>query len=154
MTKAFLLALTLLFAGVANAQSFKSAQEVLVFSRTCTITSAAAATAVHCLPDSDVPFGRKAYITNWIGKVNGGTLWATTTSCSIQDTASSPVSQIQIPVAALAANAVLGPHTENLVLGTGVSLGLGATAAKGLDLKCNANGTGSDLVITVSGVYK
>lgn len=139
---------------VANAQVFRSVYDRDVFQRTCTITSAAGGTAVHCLAAADIPTGKKAYLTNWLAKVNGGTLWGTVTSCSIQDSAASPVSLVQIPVADLAANAVLGPHSANLVLGSAYSLGTGATLQKGLDIKCNATGTGSDLVVTVSGVIK
>ncbi len=150
-----LLALALITtATTANAQVFSTVYDRDVFQRTCTITSAAAATAVPCLADVSIPTGKKAYLTNFLMKVNGATAWATTATCSIQDNASSPLSFVQVPVAALTANAVVGPHTANLVLGNAYALGTGSTVKKGLSVKCDAVGTGSDLVVTVSGVIK
>lgn len=152
--KTILVILALVMSSLAQAQSFTSVYHMQSFQRTCTITSAAANVAIPCLSASDVPAGKTAYLTNFLGKVNGATLWATVASCSIKDTAGAPVSLVQIPVADLTANAVVGPYSANLVLGTGYSLGLGATAGKGLSVVCNAAGTGSDLVVTVSGVFK
>lgn len=124
------------------------------FSRTCTITSAAAATAVHCLAAADVPGGLKAYPVGFIANVNGGTGWGTTANCFLKDTAGSPVTIATVAVAALTSNAVVGPFSSNVTLGSPMKLGTGATASKGIDVVCNANGTGSDLVVTVFGVIK
>lgn len=124
------------------------------FEKTCTITSAAAATAVHCVADSFVPSSGTVYLTGFIGTVNGGTLWATTATCTIQDTSASPVVLETMAVAALTANAVVGPFTANVTMGSAMKLGTGATLGKGLDIKCNANGTGSNLVVTVFGIIK
>lgn len=125
------------------------------FSRTCTLTSAAGATAVHCLAAADVPSGAKAYLTGMIAKVNGSTAYGTIANCYVKDTASSPVTMVTMAAAGLTANAVLTlGSASNVTLADPVALGTGATAAKGLDIVCNATGTGSDLVVTVVGVLK
>jgi len=124
------------------------------FQRACTITSAAAGTAVHCLADADIPSGKKVYLTGFFALVNGGTLWATTATCAIQDTNGTPVNFVTIPVADLTANATVGPWTALVTFGAAFGAGTGGTTAKGLDIKCNANGTGSDLIVTVSGIIK
>lgn len=121
------------------------------FARTCSITSAAGGTAVHCLLAGDVGTSQSAFITAFHGLVNGSTAWATTTSCSIQDTNGTPVSFASIAVAAMTANAYIVPSTSGVTLGTAFSTGTGGTAAAGIDLKCNANGTGSTFVVTIEG---
>ncbi len=126
----------------------------VAFVRSCTITSAAAATAIHCLVDADIGSGKKAYVTYWHAKVNGATLWATTATCSIQDTNGTPVSFVDIGVAALTGNAFVQAATVGVTLNSPFSLGTGGTASKGLDIACNANGTGSDLVVTIAGFMK
>lgn len=124
------------------------------FHRNCTITSAAAATAVHCLAAADVPAGKSAYLNTWRGYVNGSTVWATTATCDIQDTNGSPVSFISIAVAAMTANAFLNDSSANVTKNAAYRIDSGGTAAKGIDIKCNANGTGSDFVVTIDGVIK
>jgi hypothetical protein len=119
------------------------------FKKTVTITSAAAATAVPILADSEVPAGKKVYVTGFIGKVNGATVWATTATVAVQDTAA--VAGITCAVAAMTANALLGLNTANVTVAAPVSTGVGFTAAKGISLKGDANGTGSDFVVTVTG---
>ncbi len=94
------------------------------------------------------------YITGFHAKVNGATLWATTATVKIQDTNSSAVDFVTMAVAALTANAFVGPTTTNVTAEPAFSLGTGGTAAKGLQIKGNANGTGSNLVVTVTGFIK
>ncbi len=124
------------------------------FQRSCTITSAAAATAVHCLAASDVPSNGKVYVSGFFAKINGATPWATTATCALQDTAASPVAVATIAVAAMTNAAFITPVTSNVTLATTYSLGTGVTQAKGLDIKCNAVGTGSDMVVTVYGTIR
>ena len=122
------------------------------FKATATLTSAAAATAVTLLADAAVPTGKKVYIAKAYANVNGSTAWGTTATVAIQDTNSSPVAGITYAVAGLTANATLQESSaSNVTLGTAVSQGAGFTAAKGLVVKGNANGTGSDLIVTVYG---
>jgi len=113
-----------------------------------TITSAAAATAVSLIPDSMVGAGEKCYLMDFIGRVNGTTVWATTSTVKIQDTNSSAVDFVTAAVAALTSQARIYPGTANVTSEDAYSLGTGGTAGKGLQLKGNANGTGSDLVIS------
>ncbi len=127
--------------------------EVILFSRTVTLTSAAAATAVSIIADSEVPAGFTPYILNFRAQVNGGTPWATTATVKIQDTAGTPVDFVTFAVAGLTANAYLVDNTANVTLGTAYSLNTGGTAGKGLRVVGNANGTGSNLVVTVVGIY-
>ncbi len=122
------------------------------FTRTCQIASASAATAVHCLTDADVGAGKTAYLTSFQAKVNGGTLWATTATCALQDT--SAVAFVTWAVAGMGANALLFPGSANSTYADPYILGVGGTATKGIDLKCNANGTGSTFVVTITGVIK
>lgn len=119
-----------------------------------TITSAAAATAVVLLPEASVPAGKKVYVTGFSAKVNGATLWGTTATVKIQDTNGTPVDFATLAVAGLTANAFLGPYTANVTAEAAFSTFTGGTAAKGLQLKGNANGTGSPLVVTVTGIIK
>jgi len=122
------------------------------FSRTCTITSAAAATPVNCLSDGSVPATKKAYLLGWHAKVSGATNWATTATCTLRDT--SAVSFVVMAVAALTGNAFVGDHSANITQSSAYALNSGGTADKGLEIVCSANGTGSDLVVTIYGVIK
>ncbi len=124
------------------------------FFRTATITSAAAATPVSLLSDLVVPDGKKVYLEGFIAKVNGATLWATTANVKIQDTNGTPVDFVTMLVAALTGNATVVPGTANVTLENAYALGTGGTLSKGLQLLGNANGTGSDLVVSVWGVIK
>lgn len=124
------------------------------FVATATITSAAAATAVTLVPDTAVPAGKKVYVTGFHAKVNGATEWATTATVKIQDSNGTPVEFATMAVAALTANALVFPATANITPAAAFTLGTGGTAAKGLVLKGDANGTGSDLVVTVTGFIK
>jgi hypothetical protein len=124
------------------------------FCKTATITSAAAATAVSLLADSEVPTGKKCYVTGFIGRVNGTTVWATTATVKIQDTNSSAVDFVTMAVAALTSQARVYPGTANVTTENAMANGTGGTASKGLQLKGDANGTGSDLIVTVTGFFK
>lgn len=119
------------------------------FRVTGTLTSAAAATPITLLADAAVGVGKKVYVQNVLAKVNGGTLWATTATVVVQDSAA--VAGVTYAVAGLTANALLLLNTANVTVANPVALGTGFTAAKGLQLVGNANGTGSDLVVTVTG---
>jgi hypothetical protein len=143
---------TLAFAGTPTLNGGKASD--VPFVRTCTLTSAAAVTPIHCLAAADVGAAQKAYVTYWHLKVNGSTAWATTATCTIQDTAGSPVVFETLAVAAMTANAFVQAATANVTHSAAFSLGTGGTAAKGLDVVCNANGTGSDAVFTISGFMK
>jgi len=119
------------------------------FRKTVTITSAAAATSVPILTDAQVGPGKKVYINQAIGNVNGSTGWATTATVAIQDT--SAVAGITYAVAGMTSNATLFPNTANVTLAAPVSQGAGFTAGKGISLKGDANGTGSNFVVTATG---
>lgn len=119
------------------------------FIRSCTLTSAAASTPVTCLADASVPTGQKAYVAAWRAKVNGVTAWGTVATCTLRDSAS--VAFVTLPVASLTGNAFLNDNTSMITRADAYALNLGGTAAKGLEVVCDANGSGSDLVWTISG---
>lgn len=127
-------------------------QSGAVFYRTCTITSAAAATPVNCLADADVPASMAAFVTHWHAKVNGATLWAVTTSCVIEDTSGNDFATMA--VTALTGNAFIVAGTLNTTAATRFALGTGGAVDKGIQISCDQNGTGSDLVVTIAGVIK
>ncbi len=121
------------------------------FKKTAKLTSAAAATPVHLLTDAEVGSGKKAYVSKIYFSVDGDVNWATTTKVTLQDTASSPVVGATVAVAGLTANAMIDEGNTNVTLAAPIADGAGFTAAKGLDIVGNANGTGSDLIVTVFG---
>jgi hypothetical protein len=121
------------------------------FSRTVTITSAAAATPVSILADGDVGTGRKVYVHQIIAVVGGGVAWATTANVKVQDTNSSPVDFFTMLVAALTANANISFASANTTMNAATIGMTGGTAGKGLQVVGNANGTGSTLTVTVRG---
>lgn len=125
---------------------------VYPFNVVATITSAAAATPVSLLADGAVPAGKKVYLQGFVGHVNGGTNWATTATVKIQDTNGTPVDFVTMAVAALTGNAIVYPGTANITSESAFADGTGGTAAKGLQLVGNANGTGSDLIVRAWGV--
>lgn len=125
-----------------------------LFTRTCTITSAAAATPINCLSNADVPSTKRAYVMGWRAKVNGATAWATTTQCWIQDTAGAANYFVTMPVAALTANAFVADHSAGVTQQAAYSLNQGTALDLGIEIACDANGTGSNLVVTVHGVIK
>lgn len=124
--------------------------------RTVTITSAAAITPVIFITDAEVVAagmtGAKAYLMSFVSKVNGVTAWATTATVKLQDT--SAVDFVTVAVAAMTGNAVIFPQTANVTSENAYALGSGGTASKGMQLKGDANGTGSDYTVTVSILYK
>lgn len=124
------------------------------FVRTCTITSAAAATPITCLADASVPSGKKAYLAGWHAKVSGATAWATTASCAVKDTSGAATPFVTLAVAALTGNAFVADHSSSVTQEASYARNLGTAAGKGLVIVCDANGTGSDLVVTVYGVVK
>lgn len=119
------------------------------FFKTCTLTSAAAATPVVCLSAADVPSSLSAKLAKWSAYVNGGTGWGTTTSCVIEDTAGNDL--VSIAVAALTSNTFVADHSANVTQAARYRLGTGGATDAGLQVSCNANGTGSDIVFTLSG---
>ena len=121
------------------------------FKKTVTLTSAAASTAVHILTAAEVGAGKKAYVHSMFASVNGATKWETTATVVLQDTAASPVVGATIAVAGLGANAQLMIPDTNITLAAPIADGAGFTTAKGLDIKADANGTGSDLIVTIFG---
>jgi hypothetical protein len=130
------------------------AEQVLLVRRTVTITSAAAATPISIVGDSEVPSGYTFFLTGFVARVNGTTGWGTTSTVKIQDTNASAVDFVTFAVAGLTNQARLVPGTANVTLEDAYSLGTGGTASKGLQIVGNANGTGSDFVVTVHGYYK
>jgi len=139
-------AVTSLTIGGAPAEAF--------FSRTCTLTSAAAATPVTCLSDADVPAMKSAYLMGWHAKVNGATAWATTATVSIKDTGGLAVPFVTVAVAALTGNAFVDDGSANVTQNHAYALNQGSTADKGLVVVGDANGTGSSVVLTIYGVIK
>lgn len=119
---------------------------------TATLTSAAAATAVTFFADSVVDSNKRFYLQTFVALVNGGTLWATTATVTIQDSAA--VAGVTFAVAGLTANAILFPGTANITYGSAYSQGTGFTLGKGMQIVGNANGTGSNLVVTITGIIK
>lgn len=126
-----------------------AAQSGASFFKTCTITSAAAATPVVCLAAADVPASLSAKLATWHAYVNGGTGWSTTATCVIEDTAGNDL--VTIAVAALTSNTFLDDGSANVTKEARYRLGTGGAADAGLQVSCDANGTGSDLVFVLSG---
>lgn len=121
------------------------------FKKTAKLTSAAAATPVHLLTDAEVGAGKKVYASKVFMSVDGAVNWGTTATVTLQDTAASPVVGLTAAVAGLTANAMIDEGDTNVTLAAPIADGAGFTAAKGLDIAGNANGTGSDLIVTVFG---
>ena len=123
---------------------------------TGTLTSAAAATPVVIIPEAQVGSGRKVYLWGYVSKVDGATNWATTANIKIQDTNGTAVDFVTITVNAATTNGnvetVVG--MANVAMEDAFSEASGGTAGKGLQIVGNANGTGSDLKITVWGIIK
>lgn len=125
-----------------------------LFTKTCQITSAAAATAVPCLLASTVTGELTPYLTDFIVSVSGATPWATTANCFIKDSSASPSTIVTIAVSALTANATVLRSTAGVTLGASLLAGTGAVKGNGLQLVCDANGTGSTLNVTLVGALK
>jgi hypothetical protein len=123
------------------------------FVRTVQLTSAAAATAVNIVADTEVPVGYKIYLDDVVTKVGGGTNWATTATVKVQDTNGTPVDFVTYAVAALTGNAFVALPTANVTVENALCLQTGGTVNKGLQVVGNANGTGSTLTVTVYGRF-
>jgi len=123
--------------------------------KTVTLTSAAAATPVEVFSAAQIGSTRAFYPLGFLIRVNGATGWGTTANVKIQDTNGTPVDFATILVALLTNAARVGcdPKT-NLTIEDAWSLGTGGTVGKGVQVVGNANGTGSDLKITVWGIVK
>lgn len=119
------------------------------FKKTATLTSAAAATPVHVLTAAEVGAGKKAYVSQVFFSVDGGTNWGTTATISVQDTAASPVVGCTVATSALTGNAMV--QLSDATLLAPIADGAGFTTAKGIDIVGDANGTGSNLLVTVFG---
>ena len=137
---------------VADLETIVTANAALggrFFKKTATLSSAAAATPVHVLTDAEVGAGKKAYVSQVFFSVDGGTNWATTATISLRDTAGSPVVGCTVATSALTGNAMV--QLADATLLAPIADGVGFTTAKGLDIVGNANGTGSNLLVTVFG---
>lgn len=127
---------------------------VVPFVRTAQLTAAAAATPVEVLAAADVGAGRKAFVTGMLLNVGGATAWsdATGTVVALQDTADTPVNLLSAAKAQLTANANLGLLSTGVTLGAPILTGVGATAAKGIDIVADDDFTaGSTINVTVFG---
>ena len=131
-----------------------SALSVQPFHVTATLTSAAAATAVNLLPAASVRADKKVYVTGFTAFVNGATDWATTATVKIQDTHTTPVDFITLDATALDGNEIHHLGSDSVTVEAAVKSGTGGTADKGLQVKGDANGTGSNLIVTVWGFIK
>ena len=141
-------------AATATAAAATVVAAPIPFLVTGTLTSAAAATAVTLLADGNVPAGKKVYVTGVNAKVNGATAWATTAEIDIADSNGAPVKFFALDASDLTGNAEVRAGSVGVTAQAAFSLAQGGTAAKGLVVKGDANGTGSDLVVTVWGYIK
>lgn len=73
------------------------------------------------------------------------------TKVTLEDTNGTPVEFFEIAQSALTGNAEVRPGTSGVTSETGYLMGSGGTKGKGLQIVGTANGTGSDLVVTVQG---
>lgn len=122
------------------------------FSRSCTLSSAAAQTPVVCLSDADVGAGKVAYLTHWRVKVNGATPWVGPTGAVIKDTAGNAF--VTIPVGELLGNAFIDDAGATVVLANPYALGTGTASGKGIQVVADMSGAGSDLVLTIGGTIR
>jgi hypothetical protein len=124
-----------------------TAEAGIPFKATATLTSAAGATEVVLLADAKVGAGKKVYLHSIFASVDGATEWATATKVQVKDSAD--VVGAEFAVSGLTANASL--TIDDATLKEPISKGAGFTAAKGLEIVADANGTGSNLIVTVFG---
>lgn len=129
-----------------------SAAPEILFTRSCTLTAAAADTPVDCLADADVPASKKAYMMGWRVKVNGGSAWSPINVCTIEDTTGTDL--ITIGATTLGANAFVIDASANVTQETAYALNQGSATAKGLRVVCVSTDAGSDLVFTLFGAIK
>lgn len=135
--------------GAFTTLSVAGAPTAATFFRTCTLTSAAAATPVDCLAAADVPAALSAKLAKWHAYVNGATVWGTVATCTIEDTAGNDL--VNIAVAALTGDTFIDDGSANVTKEARYRLGTGGAVDQGLRVVCDANGTGSDLVFVLSG---
>lgn len=128
---------------------------VVPFYKTVTISPAAAGTAVEFLADTDIPSGKKVYLSGFHLK-NAGAAWSGTGTLKIKDNNSTPVDFVSIPVADLTANANLWAWKAGTTVTEedAFKLGSGGTVDKGLQIKATSNGTGGDVACTVYGIIQ
>ena len=119
------------------------------FMKKAVLTSTDAATPVHLLTDVEVGSGKKAYVSKIYFSVDGDTEWASTANVTLQDTAE--VVGATVAVAGLTADAMFDEGDTKVALAAPIADGAGFTTAKGLDIVGDADGTGSDLIVTVFG---
>lgn len=124
------------------------------FHKTVTLTSADAATAVEIISNEAVGTGRKVYLQGYLLKVDGATDWGTTATVKIQDKNAVAVDFVTLDASMLDGNEKHGPWSDSATIEDAFAEGTGGTAAKGLQVKGNANGTGSDIKLTVWGVIQ
>ena len=121
------------------------------FKKTAKLISTDAETPVHLLTDEEVGADKKAYVSKIYFSVDGDTKWETTANVTLQDTAEPPVVGATVLVASLIANAMFDEGDTDVTLAAPIADGAGFTTAKGLDIVGDADGTGSDLIVTVFG---
>lgn len=122
--------------------------------KTVTLTSAAAATPVAVFTDDEVGSVNKFYLLGYVAKVDGATDWATTATVKVQDTNGTPVDFVTLTASALDGDEAHGPWSDSATLEDAFSEGTGGTTGKGVQIVGDANGTGSDLKVTVWGIVK
>lgn len=134
----------------------KTGRPVMAFDRRVILTSAAAATAVVIIPNEEVPKGMRVYLHGVTARVNGSTAWATTATVIIRTKAASPTTLVTFVVADLTANQFIAmPITDGTITSAWAAeaeKGEFADDDYGIEVKGNANGTGSDLYVRVWGV--
>lgn len=127
---------------------------IIPFHSTAILSSAAAATAVNLVANASLSGSQKLYVTGFIVRVNGATAWATVATVKLQDTNGTPIDFITIAAAGLTANATLVLGSGNVTIEAAVALGSGGNLLRGLQVKGDVNGTGSDLYVTAFGYIK
>lgn len=139
---------------VATLESVVTANAALggrFFKKTATLTSADAETPVPILTDAEVGSGKKAYVSQVFLSVNGAVSWGTTATISIQDTNDTAVPGCTFDATKLVANSMHQLASSDFTLLAPIADGAGFTTAKGLNIVGDADGTGSDLIVTVFG---
>lgn len=115
--------------------------------------SAGVSSSASLIDDEEVGVGRAVFVSNMIATVDGATAWADAATLTVEDTDGNDF--LAIARAALTGNAVVFPSSANVTRGNAFKLGTGGTEGKGLRLVTDANEeTGSDVVVTVSGMIK
>lgn len=123
------------------------------FRKTITLTSAAAATPVSILSETEVN-GGTVYIDSVILNVTGATAWtdSTGTVVRIKDTTGTPNVVVSYAKANVTGNAVLLIGSTGVTSGSQIIQGAGVALGKGLVADADSNfDAGSDIKITVIG---